>query len=74
MAANILETWDASDVDGQVSEAIRRTTQRVVQPEEVRAGAEFIYRTRAREGADPQQALAKFCLLSLNLNEFIFLQ
>jgi hypothetical protein len=74
MAANILETWDASDVDGQVSEAIRRTTQRAVQPEEVRAGAEFIYRTRAREGADPQQALAKFCLLSLNLNEFIFLQ
>ncbi len=74
MALSILETFDSSDVSGQVSEALRRTTQREAQAEEVQTGVEFIHRVRSREGADPQQALAKFCLLTLNLNEFIFIQ
>lgn len=72
MAQNILSTVDVSDVSGQVTVALQRVTQRAVAAEEVATGVDFIHRLRSREGADPQQALAKFCLLTINLNEFIF--
>ncbi|MBL8889943.1 MAG: PSD1 domain-containing protein [Planctomycetaceae bacterium] len=74
MAQNILKTIDVSDVSGQVAEALRRTTQRTVDPEEIQKGVEFVHRLRSRDGADPQQALARFCLLSINLNEFLFVR
>jgi len=72
MAQNILASVDVSDVPGQVTAALQRVTQRDVAAEEIATGVDFIHRLRAREGADPQQALAKFCLLTINLNEFIF--
>jgi hypothetical protein len=72
MAQNILQTVDVSDVTGQVTEVLQRTTQRQIAEGEVQKGVEFIHRLRSRDGADPQQALARFCLLSINLNEFLF--
>ncbi len=72
MAQNILQTVDVSNVMGQVTEVLQRTTQRQIAEGEVQKGVEFIHRLRSRDGADPQQALARFCLLSINLNEFLF--
>jgi hypothetical protein len=72
MAQNILSTVDVSDVPAQVTVALQRVTQREVAAAEVATGVDFIHRLRSREGADPQQALAKFCLLTINLNEFLF--
>lgn len=74
MAQNILQTVDVSDIAGQVTAALQRTTQRDVAADEVQKGVEFINRLRSRDGADPQQSLARFCLMSLNLNEFLFVR
>ena len=74
MAQNILQSVDVSDVTAQVTEALQRTTQREIAETEVQTGVEFIHRLRSRDGADPQQALARFCLMSINLNEFLFVR
>ncbi len=74
MAKNILETVDQSDTNAQVKEVLQRVTQRNAKAEEISRGAEFIQRLRAQEGFDQHQALSKFCLLGLNLNEFIYLK
>ena len=52
---------------------LRRATQRDPSPREVERGVEFLARMRGRHGLDAQAALAKFCLLALNLNEFVYL-
>ena len=40
---------------------------------EVERGVEFLARMQGQHGLDPSEALAKFCLLALNLNEFVYL-
>lgn len=74
MAQSILKTVDVSDIAGQVTVALQRTTQRDIKEDEIQTGVEFIQRLRSRDGADPQQALARFCLVSINLNEFLFVR
>jgi len=74
MAENILQSVDVSDLDEQAAEVLRRTSQREPQAEEISLGVRFIQRMRGEQGMDPQQSLAKFCLLGMNLNEFIYIR
>ena len=71
----------AADVRGKAGEdsaarvrsVLRRATQRDPTPREVERGVKFLARMQARHGLDPSESLAKFCLLALNLNEFVYL-
>jgi mono/diheme cytochrome c family protein len=61
------------DVTAQVSRAIRLTTGRTPPPAEVRKDAAFVAEQRSRHGLDERTALARYCLLLLNTNEFVYL-
>jgi Protein of unknown function (DUF1553)/Protein of unknown function (DUF1549)/Planctomycete cytochrome C len=61
------------DPDARVRLVLRRATQRDPSPREVERGVEFLARMQGRYGLDPSGSLAKFCLLTLNLNEFVYL-
>ncbi len=74
MAATILQSVEISDVKSQVRVAMERAVQRSARDEEIENGVAFIQRFQSRDGLDPQQALAKYCLLVMNLNEFIFVR
>jgi hypothetical protein len=53
--------------------ALSRVTQRSVRAEEVARGVKLIERWIAQEQVEPRMALRNFCLLALNLNEFVYL-
>lgn len=74
MAKQILDTVDVSDMQGQVREVIRRVVQREATEEEVQRGVQLIQDLKANQNMDPHHALTKFCLIGLNLNEFLFLR
>lgn len=74
MATEILQQTDISDVEAQVRQVIHRVTQRPAEPDEVESGVAFIQQMRSRHEMDPHHALTKFCLIGLNLNEFIYLR
>jgi hypothetical protein len=57
----------------QVRLAIRLTTSREASEEEVAADVKFIESMKTAEGVDDARALAYYCLLTLNLNEFVYL-
>jgi len=61
------------DPRGQVALALRRVTQREPLPVEVDRGVALMKRLKAEHGASDDVALAQFCLMALNLNEFIYL-
>ncbi|HXG11107.1 MAG TPA: DUF1553 domain-containing protein, partial [Gemmataceae bacterium] len=62
-----------ADPAEQVRLALRRVTQRQPSAAEIERGVEFMSRMRARHGLTSEEALRSFCLLALNLNEFIYL-
>jgi len=57
----------------QVSAVLHRVTQRQPAAEEVEQGVALIEKLTIEESMEPQQALTTFCLLAINLNEFVFL-
>jgi mono/diheme cytochrome c family protein len=57
----------------QVRLALRRATQRQPTATEVERGLALLARLRSKHGLTPDEALKSFCLLALNLNEFIYL-
>lgn len=57
----------------QVTEVLRRVMQREPAEDEVQRGVELIEQLKAEESLNSQQALQAFCLLALNLNEFVYL-
>jgi hypothetical protein len=57
----------------QVQLALRRVTQRQPTSLEVERGVQLLARLRERHGLAPRETLRRFCLLALNLNEFIYL-
>jgi mono/diheme cytochrome c family protein len=61
------------DVAAQVRLALRRVTEREPSAKEVGRGVEFIAKLRRERGLAPGEALRGFCVLALNLNEFIYL-
>jgi Protein of unknown function (DUF1553)/Protein of unknown function (DUF1549)/Planctomycete cytochrome C len=71
--AEAVRARSGEDHAARVRLVLRRATQRDPSPREVERGVEFLARMQGQHGLDPSQALAKFCLLALNLNEFIYL-
>jgi mono/diheme cytochrome c family protein len=61
------------DPKDQVRLALRRVTQREPSAREVQRGVELLARMQASHGLSAEEALRSFCLLALNLNEFIYL-
>lgn len=57
----------------QVSHALAIATSRRPSDEEVKRGVKFIRRLQKTEGASAELALNQFCLMVLNMNEFIYL-
>jgi hypothetical protein len=61
------------DLPAQVTRAVRLTTGRTPPPAEVAKDAAFVAEMRSRHGLDERTALARYCLLLLNANEFVYL-
>ncbi len=57
----------------QVRLCLRRTLQRAPTDAEVARGVRLMENLKSEEKASPEEALAAFCLVALNLNEFIYL-
>ncbi len=62
-----------ADPAGQVRLALWRVTQREPTAGEVERGLRFMAALRAEHKQPPEEALRSFCLLALNLNEFLYL-
>ena len=61
------------DAKAQVAEALLSATSREPTADEVEDGLELIDRLKAEAKLDESEALQRFCLLVLNLNEFLYL-
>jgi mono/diheme cytochrome c family protein len=61
------------DPAAQVRLVLRRVTQREPSAREVERGVEFMAKLRGKHQLTPPEALRGFCLLALNLNEFVYL-
>jgi len=61
------------DVRAQVRRALSLVTQRDPTTTEIDRGLDLIDRLQADDGMTADQALDAFCLMALNLNEFIYL-
>jgi hypothetical protein len=57
----------------QVTRAIRLTTGRVPSGDEVKADVAFIRGLKDKHKLDDMNALARYALLCLNANEFVYL-
>jgi hypothetical protein len=61
------------DVAKQVRLALNLATSRPPTDAEIKRGVTFIETLQKKDGASPDAALKSFCLLALNLNEFLYL-
>ncbi len=61
------------ELAAQVQRALYLATARPPSETEVRRGEDLIRLLQAREAASPEAALTMFCLVVLNLNEFVYL-
>jgi hypothetical protein len=61
------------DLALQVRLILQRVTQRDVSDDEIRRGVEFIEMLCREEKLSADEAAKTFCLLALNLNEFVYL-
>jgi mono/diheme cytochrome c family protein len=61
-----------TDPAAQVRLTLRRATQRHPSAGEVERGVAFLARLRNVHRLPPAEALGRFCLLALNLNEFVY--
>ena len=61
------------DRSAQVRLALSRATQRRPTEQEVQRGVSLIDALVQEEKTSPRKALKYFCLLTLNLNEFLYL-
>ena len=66
----LLEQESAID---QVQRGLSRVAQRSPSTDEIQKGLLFIEQLQSKEGLTADQALQYFCLVALNLNEFIYL-
>ena len=57
----------------QVQLGLRRACQRSPTEDEIQNGIALIEKLQTEEGLSANQALQYFCLVALNLNEFIYL-
>ena len=71
--AEFLRKRAGNDPVAQVTLALKRSLQRPPSDAEVRRGVSLIEVLRKQDKASPELALKSFCLLALNLNEFLYL-
>jgi hypothetical protein len=71
--ADDLREKAGADPVAEVHLALRRTLQREPSAAEIERGVVFIQRMRREHHVVPEEALRCFCLLALNLNEFVYL-
>ena len=74
--ANELAKQVASETEKlseQVERVLRRVTQKDALPKDVEEGIAFVNKLRD-EGVSKQGSLKYFCLMAINLNEFVFLR
>ena len=58
----------------QVAKVLERVTQRSPNAAEIDRGVKFLARMQSEHQLSPDAALKNFCLLALNLNEFVYLE
>src|SRR5262249_30464401 len=63
----------APDEAAQVRLALFRVTQREPAESDIKRGTDLLEKLRADRGLSSDAALKYFCLLALNLNEFMYL-
>ena len=71
--ARRLQNDEPNSLDKQIALGIRLATQREPLSTEIRRGTTFIADLQKNEKLDEQSALKFFCLMTLNLNEFVYL-
>jgi len=71
--AEDLRNQAGADPATQVRLALRRTFQREPSAADVERGVKFMQRMREEHHFASEEALRSFCLLALNLNEFLYL-
>ena len=60
------------DLDAQIRRAIALSTNRPATAQEIEESRDFIELLKRDEGVQNLESLQTFCLLALNLNEFIY--
>lgn len=73
LLAQRVENEAGKGLEQQVAYAFSIVTSRQPTDEEVRRGVKFIDQLQKQDGASHELAMNQFCLLMLNLNEFIYL-
>ena len=71
--ADFLQKKAGKDPSAQVRLALKRSCQRKPNKGEVDRGVRLIQSMKDNYGLDDKQALKYFCLVALNLNEFMYL-
>lgn len=71
--ADRLRREAGDDITAQVRLGLNLTTSREPTTAEIRRGVDLIHTLARENGATPQSALHYFCLMALNLNEFMYL-
>jgi hypothetical protein len=71
--ARKLEQKTGTDVQRAVTMALTAVTQRAPATEDVARGVAFVGELQSKDHLTPHNALTAFCLLSFNLNEFVYL-
>jgi hypothetical protein len=71
--ANRLAKGESAEAKTQVAQALRLATNRTPTAEEIDDGLRLIQNLKDKAKLDDSQALQRFCLLVLNLNEFLYL-
>jgi hypothetical protein len=71
--ARYIQQSVGDDMQDQAAFALERVFQRQPADAEVQRGVAFMRRMVDQYGQDATGALTKFCLLTLNLNEFVYL-
>jgi len=70
--AELLRKRAGNDTSAQVALGLKRSLQRTPTAAEVRRGVSLIQSLQTRDKASPEVALKCFCLLAINLNEFLY--
>ena len=71
--ATRLQKEKPNDLSAQVRRALELATSRPSTEQDVAEGIAFIKDFQSKSNLDENQSLQRFCLLVLNLNEFVFL-
>ncbi len=71
--AKRLQKESPNDLSAQVTRAIRLTTGRVPLADEVQSDVAFVTQLKEKHNLSDAKALAQYCLLCLNANEFVYL-